>query len=127
MNNKRPEKPVPASEIKRERTPDFVARYANYSHLESSVWDLKVLFGEFDQSTNGATVPVNTSVTLPWAQVKVLAYFLRLHVAAYEADQGRIKIPAGIIPVVPETSVFADVYNEFIERNPEAAPPPEKK
>jgi uncharacterized protein DUF3467 len=118
----KPEKPIPASEIKRERTADFVSRYANYSHLESSVWDLKILFGEFDQSAKGAAVPVNASVTLPWAQVKVLAYFLRVHVTAYEADQGRIKIPAGIIPEVPETSAFADVYKEFIEKNPEAAP-----
>jgi hypothetical protein len=59
------------------------------------------------------TVPINTAVTLPWPQAKVLACFLMVHLEGYEAVNGRIKIPTGIIPKVDEAAPFRKIF-EFI-------------
>jgi hypothetical protein len=128
MNNHKKIEPavsVPAAEIVRQRTGDFVNRYANYSHIESSVWDSKIIFGQTDLPM-GNTVPVHTAVTLPWPQLKVLSYFLSVHIAGYEADNGRIKVPSGIIPTLPPTSPFWKLYEEFMATNPEAGPKQDK-
>jgi hypothetical protein len=124
MNNKTKTEAAitPPAEIVRQRTADFIARYANYCHLESSLWDIRINFGQTDQSLGANTVPINTAVTLPWPQLKVLSYFLRVHLAGYEADNGRIKIPPGIVPEPSPTAVFREIYDEFIATNPEAAP-----
>jgi hypothetical protein len=121
MNNQKKTEPTitPASSIVRTRTDDFIARYANYSHIESSLWDSKILFGQTDQVL-GNTVPIHSAVTLPWPQLKVLTYFLSLHLAAHENDNGRIKIPPGIIPLVAPDAVFRKLYEQFIAANPEA-------
>ena len=127
MNNQKKTEPAITSgaDIVRQRTADFIARYANYSHIESSLWDGKILFGQTDQIL-GNTVPIHTAVTFPWPQLKVLAYFMSVHVAAYEADNGRIKIPPGIVPEASSNSAFREIYDEFIAENPEAAPKGEK-
>jgi len=111
--------PTPSPEIVRQRTPDFANRYANYSHLQGSLWDLRMAFGQAEGDPK--LVPIHTNITMPWPQAKVLAYFLQLHVAGYESDNGRIKIPAGIIPRVSEKSLFHNLYQQFIADNPEAA------
>lgn len=116
-----PAKKSPSKQIVRERTPDFIERYANYSHLTGSIWDLRLLFGQTDPSLEENVIPVHTSLTLPWAQVKVLSYFLQVHLAGYEADNGRVKIPAGIIPRITGDSPFLSFYEKFIAENPEAA------
>jgi hypothetical protein len=122
-NDKKTETQTPgqAAEIVRQRTDDFISRYANYSHIESSLWDSKIIFGQTDAPL-GNTVPVHSAITVPWPQLKVLSYFLGIHLAAYEADNGRIKIPPGIVPPAPLGSVFRKLYDEFIAENPEAAP-----
>jgi hypothetical protein len=127
MNDQTKTEPTitPGAKIVRQRTADFIARYANYSHIESSLWDAKILFGQTDQ-TLGDTVPIHTALTLPWSQLKVLSYFLGVHLAAYEADNGRIKIPSGIVPLAPPNVAFRELYEKFIATNPEAAPEEEK-
>jgi len=108
--------------IVRKRDENFISRYANYSYLESSLWDLKMIFGEIDQSGEPNVVPITTALTLPWPQIKVLTYFLRLHLEAYEQEHGRIKIPPGIIlPPVPDNALVRKFYTEFVAENPEAA------
>jgi hypothetical protein len=119
-------KQTDASEgVVRQKADNFLSRYANYSYLETSLWDLKIQFGQVDPSL-GNTVPIDTAVTLPWPQAKVLAYFLSVHLAAYEALNGRIKIPLGIIPQADESQAFRKLYEEFIAANPEAAPKQDK-
>jgi hypothetical protein len=127
-DHKKESKPalVPAAEIVRKKTDDFTARYANYSHLESSLWDVKIYFGQTDQAAGQNVVPVNAAITLPWPQIKVLSYFLQIHLAGYELENGRIKIPAGIIPPT-DVPAFLDIYEKFIAINPEAAMNPQSK
>jgi hypothetical protein len=84
-----------------EETPeeDLSVEYANNVLLEPTIWDLKVLFGEY---TNRAQkVEWHTSMTMPWATAKLLMYFLQVHIAIYETHMQKIKIPHAAIPTAP--------------------------
>lgn len=75
------------------------ADYANNVFFAANVWDLKVLFGEL--SARGEGVDWHTSITLPWAQAKLMAYYLAINIAAHEMDEGPIRIPESMIPPEP--------------------------
>jgi len=60
-----------------ERPDDFISRYTNNVHLQTSAWDMKMLFGEIDVGEN--SMSQHTSMNLPWRQVKILAYLLQVH------------------------------------------------
>lgn len=117
------------------RSEAFFQSYANNVYLLTSNWDLKLIFGELDQMQSPNLVVQNGSVTLPWAQVKVLAYFLSLQLTAHEAEFGRLVIPSSIIPEIPaqrpkgfenvpeETwQQLRKLYATFLAENPEALP-----
>jgi hypothetical protein len=122
----------PVSQITYKQDENFFGEYANNIRFEGSNWDLKLMFGELDQSGAPNVVTQKFSVTVPWAQVKVMHYFLSLHLLSHEADYGRLVIPAGIIAPwpkeVPEGAKpdvwkeAAKLYEAFIAENPEAAP-----
>jgi hypothetical protein len=78
---------------------EIVSEYANNTTLEQTVWDLKLIFGEFSQRSN--SIEWHTSITMPWAQAKLLAYYLQLNVEAWELRNGPIKIPDTMIPEAP--------------------------
>ena len=84
-----------------ERQTKFDAVYANNFEFETSVWDLKIILGQLEQHTGKSVVDWHTAVTIPWIQVKLVAYFLRLQAAWYELQNGPISIPASIMPAVP--------------------------
>ncbi len=129
---------VPKSGIEFSRTADFINLYANNVFLESSLWDLKLVFGHTDQQVGLNAIIQNAAVTLPWSQVKMLVYFLQSHVAAHETQNGRIIISDSLIPPVPDEpnpellqqgthmrdvhKVLKENYEAFIASNPEAAP-----
>jgi hypothetical protein len=81
---------------------DFESVYANNSLLESSVWDLKIMFGQLEQHTGNAKVDWHTAVTMPWMQAKVLCYYLRVNLAFHEMVSGPLKIHPNVAPPVPE-------------------------
>jgi hypothetical protein len=87
--------------VKSERTENFISTYANNVFLESSTWDLKLIFGQLDQSSAPNTIKQNVAVTLPWAQAKLLLYYLRLHIEAEEIADGKIHIRPDVRPVEP--------------------------
>jgi|SRR6516162_832534 hypothetical protein len=85
-----------------ERVEDFYTDYANNVFLESSLWDLKLVFGQLDQNTNPPTTEQRAAITIPWRQAKILNYLLSVHIRAHELDAGsRITIPKAIIPPEP--------------------------
>lgn len=90
-------------ELRRDR--DFISRYANNIQLEGSAFDLKLIFGLLDQSgvARGGSLAVDqhTSISLSWPEAKLLIFFLRLHVAGHEKENGKIKIPIGALPAEP--------------------------
>ncbi len=115
-----------------EKAEDFFVEYANNTVLEPSLWDLKIRFGELDQSLGDNVVVQKFATVLSWPQVKVFWYFLTMHLLGYEARNGRIVIPSGIIGdigKVPLTGVSEDEWRaiyehnqRFMNDNPEARP-----
>lgn len=85
-----------------ERTPDFRSFYANSAVFEGSAWDLKILFGQLDQSVQPMEVKQNLAVTIPWAQAKLALYWLRVHVEAMELQlSSKIPIRKDLLPPEP--------------------------
>ena len=80
------------------RTNDFADRYANSVTLESSVWDLKMLFGTLDQTPGPESVRQHTAMHVTWAQAKLLSFFLQANLMFHEAANGTIRIPEGAMP-----------------------------
>jgi hypothetical protein len=83
------------------RDPDFTSLYANNIRIERSVWDLKLIFGELDQSRDPNVVIQHTSMSMPWLQAKLLSYYLELNLAIHEADYGHIRVPEVVVPALP--------------------------
>ncbi|MGO8788129.1 MAG: DUF3467 domain-containing protein [Terriglobia bacterium] len=95
---------IPQIEHRRLPDEDFWEGYANNVLMEPNVWDLKLIFGQLDQRQGPNVVVQHTAITLPWNQVKVLLYLLKLNVDIYEMLNGKISFPKGIIrPPVPPT------------------------
>jgi hypothetical protein len=119
------------------RSEEFQSKYANNVFLQSTAWDLTMNFGEVDQTIGPNTVIQHTGVTLPWPQVKILQYYLQVHLAAHELDHGRITIPKGVIVDIPAPTkeqikeypnavqlhnIWSKLHDDFLTANPEAAP-----
>ena len=81
---------------------NFEDVYANNSSFETSAWDLKLIFGQLDQTSRSKRV-VNwhTAVTIPWAQAKIMAYYLAINVVFHEIQHGPIKVPSTVLPPFP--------------------------
>jgi len=90
---------VPAVQAELRRDEDFMVGYANHVGVESNAFDLKMIFGIYDHR-NPLRVAIDqfASVNVPWAQVKILILFLQMHVAGYEAENGKIKVPDSALP-----------------------------
>jgi len=80
---------------------EFDSLYANNVQLEQSVWDLKLIFGQLDQQSQGGVVEQHTAMTIPWIQAKVMSYFINLHVEVYELVNGKIRVPNEVLPPAP--------------------------
>jgi hypothetical protein len=83
------------------RNEDFESLYANQVNFESSVWDLKLIFGLLDQHKAAPFVEQHTAISIPWVQAKLGAYYLQIALAVYEAENGKIKIPVSVLPPLP--------------------------
>lgn len=83
--------PLPDDDIYREV-------YANNVYFEQSGWDLKLIFGQLDQREGKVIIRQHTSITLPWPQVKLLAYWLRGYIEVFEDENGKIRIPRSAMP-----------------------------
>ena len=81
-----------------QRTEDFISLYANNFQVEQSAFDLKLIFGELNQSENKVRVDQHSSVTIPWVQAKLLIYYLQVNLAGFEVQRGKIKIPNDLLP-----------------------------
>lgn len=86
-------------QAERQSSPEVA--YANNFNFEPSVWDLKIIFGQLEQEAGATIVDWHTAITIPWLQVKLVAYFLRLQAAWNEAQNGPVKIPAHVLPNHP--------------------------
>jgi hypothetical protein len=127
------EKPA-SDDIERKRIEDFAAKYANNVFIESSAWDLRLVFGQLELSPSTAIIE-HTAISIPWPQVKVVAYLLGIHLLSHEAQYGRIVLPENAVKTIPakvpddikaipnSTEVWQKLrkhFEEFIAENPEA-------
>lgn len=106
--------------------------FATNTYFSSSVWGLEILFGVLNNRFGESKIEQKAAVNLPWPTVKVLYYFLGLHLATREQSMGRIVIPSGIVPQYPQEraegsplteeihQALRQHYERFIEENPEA-------
>lgn len=95
-----------ADNVTTRKVEDFASLYANNTRFESSVWDLKILFGELNQS-EGADKPVielHTAMTIAWPTAKIMAYFLVMNCVFQQANTGPIRIPPHALPARPNPS-----------------------
>jgi hypothetical protein len=124
------------SSVQHQRGEDFTQHYANNTLFEPSNWDLKIIFGQTDASLGVNAVVQHTGIAVPWAQAKLMIYFITLNLLIHEGNAGRVSVPKGLIPVVPEEmpKLFRDqgtsaetwkamrrLYLDFVASNPEAA------
>ena len=84
-----------------ERAEDFASLYANNVCYELSAWDLKLIFGQLDQAQAPNLVTQHTAIALSWMQVKLMIYYLQVHLAAYEAQYGGVTLPPAVLPPAP--------------------------
>ena len=99
---------------------DFVHRYANQVTFELNVSDLRIVFGITEK--NAASV-YHTAITVTWAEAKLLHHFLLQNIKAYEFFEGKILIPAGMMPPSPpepredrkDDSTAQTIYREMVK------------
>ncbi len=108
-------------------TEDFQEIYANILVSEPAVWDLRIRLGTLDQSVQPIKVNYHTALNIPWAQAKLAAFYLRVVLAAHEAQNGKIPIPASVRPRDPAGANLPQemspdllqrlqrIYAEFVE------------
>jgi len=94
------------------RGPDFVDRYANNVRYESSVWDLKVVFGALDQFSVPTALRQHTGVSMPWSAAKIMLYFVYVNILFHEAANGKVSIPDSVLPPPAENILSGDLEND---------------
>jgi hypothetical protein len=93
---------------------ELESEYASNTFFVPTVWDLKILFGELS-STNQQEVDWHTSMTLPWAQAKLMAYYLDINIAAHEFSNGPIRVHESLLPPVPPPIRDVDKNNPTLQ------------
>jgi hypothetical protein len=84
-----------------QRVDEFYTDYANNVYLESSFWDLKLIFGQLDQSISPPITEQSGAVTIPWTQAKIFNYLLTAHIQWHEMANGPIVLSAAVLPPLP--------------------------
>ncbi|BDC50653.1 hypothetical protein F183_A29690 [Bryobacterales bacterium F-183] len=78
---------------------DCVDRRANQVAIETTYYDLSLIFGNLSQSNGAVSVVHHSMLTIPWTLVPVLAYKLATAMAAHQRTYGKITLhPAGLPP-----------------------------
>jgi len=95
----------PQVEIKRgEKT--FLTGYANSVIVESNAFDLKLIFGLYDhRDAASPKIDQFSSMNIPWPMVKLLIFWMQVHLAGHERENGKVDIPASAIPPEPPATL----------------------
>jgi hypothetical protein len=81
------------------RTSDFRSRYANSTYFDTTVYDLKINFGELDKDADGTVVSrFHSAISMSWLEAKIAAIFLLVNIYGHERERGPIRIPPGVRP-----------------------------
>jgi len=90
--------------VKFGRAEEFASMYANHTQYETSVWDLKLIFGQTDQTRGPQFVEQHTAMSVSWIQAKLLAYYITVNLVIHQSQNGNIQVPAVVIPPRPDPS-----------------------
>jgi hypothetical protein len=71
--------------------------YANNVRYEANIWDLRIIFGHLQEDH----IDWHTTITVPWAQVKLMTYYLRVNAAFHERGNDPVRIPVTMKPDPP--------------------------
>ncbi|HEY1219527.1 MAG TPA: hypothetical protein VGF03_11360 [Bryobacteraceae bacterium] len=94
--------PDPVDKLDFRRNEEFASLYANNVQFESSVWDLKIMFGQLDQAKGPNVIEQHTAMTVSWPEAKIAAYFLLVNIIGYQSANGPIQIPSVVVPPRPD-------------------------
>jgi len=105
MEDAQDKAPIPAIstsvkkvEFKRDEE-TFSSGYANSIVVESNAFDMKLIFGLYDhRDPLKPTIEQFSSMNIPWSEVKLLIYWMQLHLTGYETENGKVKIPISAMP-----------------------------
>jgi hypothetical protein len=95
------------------RGPEFTERYSNNVRFESSIWDIRMVFGQLDQFAIPSAINQHTSVTVSWAQAKVMLYFLYVNVMFQELSNGKIVVSDSVIPPAIDAGLDENLKNDL--------------
>jgi hypothetical protein len=109
------------------RHENYESWYSNNIQFKPTEWDLKAIFGEMEQQTDGSvTVQQHTAIVLTWLQAKIMHYFLGMQLGVYELTHGKIPIPQSVMPLetpppsgnmdTPDNRLFHEYMNKFREQ-----------
>lgn len=84
-------------EGERQEIEEIAPVYANNTRFEPTAWDLRIFFGQLMPSGR-REIDWHTDVTIPWAQAKLMHLYLGINLGLYELENGKIKIPPGVLP-----------------------------
>ena len=113
-------------EVTFELADEVYEAYANNVYYESSSWDLKLIFGQMDQTGNKVRIIQHSAITLPWPLIKLMVYWLKGQIEAHELVNGKIRVPPPVIPPTvtlteelkksdPNTEVVFAIFNRLRE------------
>ncbi len=75
--------------------------YANLVNFGTTVWDLRLTFGQMIKRDEQEQFEPRVSVTLPWLQAKAMSIYLQMNIFAYEKQYGKINLPPQFLPSLP--------------------------
>src|SRR6266576_3939809 len=88
--------------IKIVRDEDFAYMYANHVLAESTAWDLRLVFGEFEEVDGKPAVRQKVAVSLPFGLAKLAMYWMQTAILAHEIETGqKIKLRQNMHPLPP--------------------------
>ena len=95
---KTPEQP----KLENARDESFENFYANNIQFESTLWDLRMFFGQVDLATQ--KIVQHTAMNIPWPQAKIAAYYMVVNLVINQAMNGIVFLPEFVIPPRPKPS-----------------------
>ena len=102
MAEEEPEQPkqIEQPQLEQTRTDEFENLYANNVRFESTLWDLRLIFGQVDLAAN--QMVQHTAINIPWPQVKIATYFMLVNLVIHQSLNGNILIPGSVLPQRPD-------------------------
>lgn len=101
-----PTSPQSSIENKTIRAEGFRTYYANNVIVEANAWDMKLVFGQFDEIDGKSALKQQLAVSIPFGLAKLALYWIEAQIIANEIETGRrIGLRESVLPPpVPDLS-----------------------